>query len=145
MRRLRSACRLLVKTIDKDMPRFMFSCCQLPMFTSNCQLPVSTSSCQLPVSTSNCQLPVFTSSCQLPVFTSNCQLPVFTSNCQLLMFMSNSCLQVVVAGDATFQDVKSEIARVYQGISSTSLDERYARSFCLISVMSGMLPYCKHE
>ena len=34
------------------------------------------------------------------------------------------CLQVVVAGDATFQDVKTEIARVYQGISSASLDER---------------------
>ena len=97
MRKLRSACRLLVKTIDN---------------------------------------------CQLPVFTSNCQLPVFTSNCQLLMFMSNSCLQVVVAGDATFQDVKSEIVRVYQGISSASLDERYAS---LISVMCGMLPCCKHE
>ena len=69
---------------------------------------------------------------------------VFMSNCQLLVCTSNSCLQVVVAGDATFQDVKSEIARVYQGISSASLDERYARCFCLISVMSRMLSCCKH-
>ena len=58
------------------------------------------------------------------------------------MFTPNSCLQVVFAGDATFQDVKSEIAKVYQGITSASADERYAS---LISVMSGMLPCCKHE
>ena len=52
---------------------------------------------------------------------------------------------MVVAGDATFQDVKTEIVRVYQGISSASPDERYAKSFCLISVMSEILPCCKHE
>ena len=51
-------------------------------------------------------------------------------------------LQVVVAGDATFQDVKTEIARVYQGLSSASLDERYTRRLCLISVSLGDESYC---
>ena len=33
------------------------------------------------------------------------------------------CVQVLVANDATFQDVSTEIVRVYQGISSASADD----------------------
>ena len=33
------------------------------------------------------------------------------------------CMQVLVANDATFQDLSTEIVRVYQGISSASADD----------------------
>ena len=73
-------------------------------------------------------------------------MPTFMFSCCQEFDCLCSCptvgLQVVVAGDATFQDVKTEIARVYQGLSSASLDERYARRLCLISVSLGDESYC---
>ena len=88
-----------------------------------------------------CSHPTVSCLCSHPTVSCLCSHPTVSYLCSC----PNCCLQVVVAGDATFQDVKTEIVRVYQGISSTSPDERYAKSFCLISVMSEMLPYCEHE
>jgi len=46
------------------------------------------------------------------------------SHCMCVYNCIFVCVQVVVESNATFQDVRSEILRVYQGISLTSADER---------------------
>ena len=136
MRRLRSVCRLLVKTIDN-------SCnCSYPTVSCLCSCPTVSCLCSHPTVSSLCSCPTVSCLCSHPTVSCLCSCPTVSCLCSRPTLVYRWLLQEMLRSKM-WRLKLWEYTREYHQL--VWMRGTYARSFCLISIMCGMLSCCKHE